>query len=265
MSKYTWNAQDYAKHSAAQQKWARELIAKLSLEGTEDILDVGCGDGKVTAEIAGHVSAGSVTGMDSSGQMIALARASYPEVGYPNLFFKMMDARHLHFEQQFDVVFSNAALHWIRNHQPVLQGIFASLRPGGRILLQMGGKGNCAGVLSVLKRLLEEMAWREYFIDFKLPYGFHGADEYEHWLLETGFNDIRVELIPKTMHFNDQAGLEGWIRTTWLPYTERVPEEKRDDFIAELAAEYIKAEKCDPVGGVNVAMVRLEAEAKRVA
>jgi len=134
MNKYDWNANDYAEHSKAQQKWARELIAKLHLQGSENILDIGCGDGKVTAEIATAVPNGPVLGIDNSRAMVELAQKKYPVDKFPNLNFKLADARNLNFKQQFEIVFSNATLHWVRNHVPVLEGIYQCLCPGGRML-----------------------------------------------------------------------------------------------------------------------------------
>src|SRR5437764_3881206 len=97
-----WNAADYAKNSSEQQRWARELIGKLALRGDERILDVGCGDGKVTAELAASVPRGSVVGVDSSPEMIGFARAMIlPAVG--NLRLELMDARQLAFRDEFDV------------------------------------------------------------------------------------------------------------------------------------------------------------------
>ena len=98
-----WNAADYAANSAAQQIWARELIVQLHLRGDEHILDVGCGDGKVTAELARAVPKGSVTGIDASPEMIRFARASFPAKKVPNLGFKIMDARHIRLARRFDV------------------------------------------------------------------------------------------------------------------------------------------------------------------
>lgn len=123
MNTYSWNAKDYEKNSQAQQKWARELIANLNLTGAEDILDLGCGDGKVTAEIASLVGDGSVVGVDSSRQMIARAKEKYPQNQHPNLSFQVMDASDLSFEGCFDLAFSNAVLHWVKNHKPVVEGL----------------------------------------------------------------------------------------------------------------------------------------------
>jgi trans-aconitate 2-methyltransferase len=85
MKTYNWNAEDYKQHSKGQQKWARELIARLKLKGTEDILDIGFGDGKVTAEIASYVPNGSVVAIDNSISMIKLAKKNYPTGEHPNL------------------------------------------------------------------------------------------------------------------------------------------------------------------------------------
>src|SRR4030042_3323491 len=111
--KYSWNAEDYRQHSKGQQKWARELIIRLKLKGTEEILDMGCGDGKVTAEIASYVPIGSVVGINNSTSMIELAKKNYPTGEHPNLSFILMDAANLIFHEKFDIVFSNASLHWV--------------------------------------------------------------------------------------------------------------------------------------------------------
>ena len=103
MNKYDWNARDYAEHSTAQQEWALELIAKLHLQGSESILDIGCGDGKVTAEIATAVPNGSVLGVDNSRSMVELAQKKYPADKFPNLNFQLADARNLPFKQQFEI------------------------------------------------------------------------------------------------------------------------------------------------------------------
>src|SRR5512147_1643215 len=117
---YQWDAADYARSSSGQQQWARELIGKLHLQGSESLLDIGCGDGKVTAEIASLLTDGAALGVDNSPEMVSLARSSYPRQSYPNLDFQLADAASLPFESSFDVIFSNATLHWVMDHQPVL-------------------------------------------------------------------------------------------------------------------------------------------------
>ncbi len=264
MNKYTWDAIDYEKHSQAQQKWGRELIEKLNLKGTEDVLDLGCGDGKVTAEITGYVRNGSVVGIDNSIDMVDLAAERYPRSAYPNLTFRLMDAGELEFGECFDVVFSNAVLHWVKDHNPVVKGLFNSLKPGGKILLQMGGKGNARPILSVLEETLAMPEWKPYFDNFSFPYGFYGTEEYKAMLLENGFKINRLELIPKDMEHDGKDGLKGWIRTTWLPYTEQVPEEKRDEFIEAISTRYIESVAADSKDKIHVAMERIEVEAEKI-
>ena len=163
-----WDAEEYARNSAAQQGWARELIEKLALSGRESVLDLGCGDGKVTAEIARLLTAGRALGVDSSPDMISLARRSFPASRHPNLRFQPGDARTLEFDGEFDVVFSNATLHWVLDHGPVLKGAARSLRPGGRLLFQMGGRGNGAEVFDVARQMTAG-EWGCYFDGFAFP------------------------------------------------------------------------------------------------
>jgi trans-aconitate methyltransferase len=263
MKVYEWDAGDYERHSAAQQTWAQELIAKLALQGDERVLDIGCGDGKVTAEIASLVPAGYVVGVDSAVSMVRLARSRWPLDRRVNLRFCLADALELPFHAAFAVAFSNATLHWVHNHRRVLQGISRSLRSGGRVLLQMGGRGNAAGLLSLLAEMMRESQWCEYYGGFVFPYAFYGPEEYLPWLEEAGLERLRVELIPKDMTHKGAAGLEGWIRTTWLPYTQRVPEPLREQFIHQLATSYLAVHPLDEAGLAHVAMVRLEVEAVR--
>jgi len=267
MSAYRWDSEDYEKHSRSQQLWARELIDKLSLAGTETVLDIGCGDGKVTAEIARNLERGSVIGIDSSPSMIDLAKKRHPEGEFANLFFNLCDAVDLASEpslaSRFDVVFSNAALHWVRDHRPVVNGIARCLAPGGKMLLQMGGRGNGRVVVEVLDELLKLDRFMPYFEDFTFPYGFLGIEEYESLLTGAGFIDQRVELIDKDMVHDGKAGLSGWIRTTWLPYTQRIPEAQRDEFVDLIASSYLERLPLDADGRAHVDMVRLEVEARK--
>src|SRR5688572_15265992 len=140
-----WNPADYAKNSDAQLAWARELIGKLNLMGDESLLDVGCGDGKVTAELAKIAPNGFVLGVDSSPDFITYARQHYPPDVYPNLHFEQMDARHLHYSRLFNVIFSNAVLHWVDDHRAFLAGCARLLNPNGRLIISCGGAGNARG------------------------------------------------------------------------------------------------------------------------
>jgi trans-aconitate 2-methyltransferase len=260
---YNWDAADYASHSSAQRAWARELIDKLKLRGHEDVLDLGCGSGDVTAWLAETVPRGAVTGIDSSADMIALAKRNFPPDKYPHLNFRQLDVRNLDYQESFDIVFSNAVLHWIHDHQPVLDGISRSLRPGGKTLLQMGGRGNAADMVAIMNILIQEDSWKSYFREFTFPYAFYAPAEYRSWLAAAGLEAERVELIPKDMSHDGPGGLAGWIRTTWLPYVSRIPEIQRDAFIDDVVSHYSDENPLDEDGRSHVKMIRLEVEARK--
>jgi trans-aconitate methyltransferase len=261
--KYSWNAEEYTNDSSNQIAWAKELIPKLELDGTESLLDIGCGDGKVTVLLSSYLPHGKVVGVDSSEEMIALARKTFPHCHYPNLTFLRMDARELTFRQQFDIAFSNASLHWIIDHPTVLAGVSEGLDKNGRLMFEMAGKGSAKDVLAVIQELISEEDCAPYFKNFTFPYGFYGPKEYKTWLCEAGFKAERVELFPEDIRLQGKEGLAEWIRTLWLPFTERVPPSLRDTFVNEIADRYLAAYPQDEAGNVHVKMVRLEVQATK--
>jgi trans-aconitate methyltransferase len=260
---YNWNAQDYAKNSQNQFQWAKELIPKLKLLGNEALLDIGCGDGKITAELAGYLPEGKAVGVDSSEKMITLAQTSFPQKEYANLSFQVMDARKLTFHGEFDVVFSNAALHWVVDQKSVLEGVKRSLKPSGRLLFQMAGKGNAKDVLCIIKELTRVEPWKAYFHKMSFPYGFYSPEEYRTFLREAGLVAERVELFPRDMKHEGSEGLAAWVRTTWLPFTDRLPIELKSKFVQEMVDNYLKGHPADEAGVVHVSMMRLEVEAHK--
>ncbi len=262
---YTWDPEDYHRSSAAQQRMAMEVLSGMELRGGERMLDIGCGDGKITAHIAGLLPHGSVLGIDSSAAMVAFARESFTGADYPNLSFAVGDASRLDFSDEFDVVFSNSALHWILDHGPVLAGIARSLKPGGRTFLQMGGRGNAGGTWKSLVTLLGQERWARHFDNFTFPYGFFGAEEYREWVEAAGLLPHRVELVRRDMALPGREGMAAWIRTTWLPFTERIPESERGVFVDALTAEYLEEHPLGDDGLVHMDMVRLMVEAEKPA
>ncbi len=259
-----WNAQDYAKSSSAQAAWAQELIAKFNLNGDESVLDVGCGDGKVTAEIARRLPDGFVLGIDSSAEMVDFATAEHIQPAIANLQFVCMDARKIDSTTTFDIVFSNAVLHWVDDHPAFLRGASQVLRSGGKLVTSCGGKGNAADIVSVFEALIQQSTWQPYFTNFQFPYFFHSPDEYAEWIAESGFQPVRLELVPKNMKHNGKEGLASWIQTTWMPYTHRVPEARRDDLIEEFLECCLSQHPLDSQGNAHVKMVRLEVEAIKI-
>jgi trans-aconitate 2-methyltransferase len=257
---HKWDPSDYQKSSSAQYNWAMALIADLLLDGDERILDIGCGDGRITAHLAGLVHSGCVRGIDLSPEMISFAARKYAD--HPNLSFQVGDASDLKFAEQFDLVVSFACLHWVKDHLSVLKSVQQSLVPGGRFLMQCGGRGNAARILDLTGEVIKSPPWKEYFSGFSFPYHFYGPQEYTTWLAEAGLRPLRAELVAKDMIHQGQEGLEGIIRNTWLPYTERLPVHLRDEFVSEIAGRYLERYPLDEKGQAHVQMMRLEVEAK---
>jgi len=247
-----------------QQSWARELIAKLHLRGDEHVLDVGCGDGKVTAEIARAVPHGSVVGVDASAEMIGFARQTFPAAEISNLKFQITDARNISFKYQFDLVFSNAALHWVDDHEAILRGASAGLKPGGRLMISCGGKGNAHDVFLALRPEMRLKRWRDFFRKMPMPYFFYAPGDYERWLPKFGFKIHALKLAPKDATYAGADGLATWLRATWLPFVQRVPENLREEFIAAVTRRYLAKHPADANGQVHVRMVRLEIDAVKI-
>ncbi len=301
-----WNAADYAANSVVQQAWARELISQLNLRGDERILDVGCGDGKVTAEIARAVPRGMAAGIDASPQMVEFARNAFPPEKFPNLKFHVMDAREIkaaHFSSPsppqkeeragvrrlatpnskplapplsplrrgegvkitpFDLVFSNATLHWVDDHQAFLRSAASILRSGGRLVVSCGGKGNAQDVFVAARPEMRLKCWRDFFRGMGKPYFFYSPEDYERWLPRFGFKTRGVRLAPKDATYNGRDGFAAWMRTTWLPYVQRVPENLREEFIVSVTNRYLTRHPPDTNGKVHVRMVRLEIDAVKI-
>ncbi|MBU4451060.1 MAG: class I SAM-dependent methyltransferase, partial [Actinobacteria bacterium] len=118
--------------------------------------------------------------------MIDLANKNFPHETYKNVLFKLCDAKKLDFNNEFDIIFSNATLHWVKNHIPVVKGIKKALKKNGKILLQMGGKGNTREINKTVNLIKNKSEWKEYFINFEFPYSFYGPDKYRVLLNNTG-------------------------------------------------------------------------------
>lgn len=259
---FEWNAADYARHADSQYEWANELIDRLALAGDESLLDIGCGDGRVTGLLARRLAGGRVTGIDRSHAMTVATHRNYA-ARQPNLTVAQMDAAALSLAEAFDIAFSNAVLHWLPNHLAVLRGARRALRPGGRLLFQMGGHGNVADVLAVMAEVTARPAWRGHFAIWPSGYYFYHPDDYRRWTAEADLKLLDARLLAKDLRQLGVAGMAGWIRSTWLPFVERVPPDQRDAFAVEVAEAYVAAHPADAAGVVHVAMVRLEVEARR--
>ncbi|MCC7495736.1 MAG: methyltransferase domain-containing protein [Fimbriimonadaceae bacterium] len=257
-----WDPADYRQSSAMQARLAAELLPRLGLQPGLRVLDLGCGDGKVTAELAAAVAPGLVLGCDRSPEMLRFARQAFPAAAVPNLRWSRQDAAALACGPHFDRVVSFACLHWVGDHPAVLRGIGRALRPGGRILLQLGGQGNVDALLPYAYAAMDQPDRRARFRELVLPWNFPPAEPYPGWLTAAGLRPERVEIVPKLARHWGAEGLAGWFRTTWFPLLERLDPDQRGPFIAEICAAYL-ADHPLRDGWAEVRMQRLEIEARR--
>ena len=125
----------------------------------------------------------------------------------------------------------------------------------------MAGKGNAKDILSIIKKLATVKPWKGFFSNMTFPYGFYDPEEYKVFLQQAGLVTERVELFPKDMKFNGAEGLAGWVRTTWLPFTDKLPVDLRAKFEQEIVNHYLERHPADDAGTVHVGMMRIEVEA----
>lgn len=195
----TWNAAGYDRHGRFVADLAALLLQLLDAKPGERILDLGCGDGALTEKLA--AAGASVLGVDSSPELLAAAAARGLEV-------ELGDGARLRFRDEFDAVFSNAALHWMRDQAAVLGGVRAALRMGGRFVAEMGGHGNVAAIRAALQAVFTPLG-----IDAEEEGGnvFFTPAEYEALLGRHGFQVDSMELVPRPTPL--PTGIEGWLAT----------------------------------------------------
>ena len=196
--------------------------------------------------------------------MIEFAKKTFPAAEFSNLRFRVMDARKLKFDRRFDLVFSNAALHWVDDHPAILRGAAIVLKSAGRLVVSCGGRGNAQDVFVALRPEMRLKRWREFFRRMPTPYFFHAPADYEKWLPRFGFQIQNVALVTKDATYNGAEGFATWLRTTWIPYVQCVPENLREEFIAAVTTRYFTKHPPDASGKVHVRMVRLEIDAVKV-
>lgn len=217
----TWDPHQYEQHGAFVHELAGGVLDWLAPKAGERILDLGCGDGQLSKRI---VAAGaSVVGLDSSPQMAAAAQS----LGIDAI---VGDAEVLPFvSHSFDAVFSNAALHWVRNHDAMLSGVKRVLRPGGRFVAEFGGFGNIAAIRVAMRAAIERFG----FDGSKDDVNYYPTPQiYTRRLEQHGFTVERVALIPRPTPL-PAGGMSGWIRTFRRGVLESLPEGVHDKIVEE--------------------------------
>ena len=202
---------------------AQEVLALLDLKDAERILDVGCGDGKITAEIASRVPRGSVVGVDPSGDMIRFAQSHFGPATRPNLRFEVADARRLPFQKAFDLVVSFNALHWIPEQDAALSSIHSALVSGGKAQLRLVAAGARKNLENVVEETRQTSKWSGYFRDFHDPYLHLTSDEYAAVAERNGFRVLRVNTRDHAWDFGSRAAFAAFCSVGCVEWTRRLP------------------------------------------
>ncbi len=201
-----WNPERYDRESRFVRDGGLPLLQQLAPQPGETILDLGCGSGHLTRLIAD--SGASVLGVDASTAMLEQARRSYPE-----LRFELARGEALAYEGAFDAVFSNAALHWMPRAREVAAALFRALRPGGRMVVELGGHGNVSEVLRAVNQALDELGLGDAERPFA-PWYFPRLGEYSALLEDVGFTVRSASWFPRPSPMPDRPGSSGF--AAWL-------------------------------------------------
>ncbi len=196
-----WNADLYDQSHSFVWKLGAALLELLEPKKGERILDLGCGTGALTAQIA--AAGAEVVGIDSSPEMIAQARRAFPR-----LRFEAGDARTFSFDVPFDAVFSNAVLHWVREPELVVARIRSALRPGGRFIAEFGGRGNTRRMVEALVRQAAAFG----ISDYQPPWYYPGIAEYSGILERHGFEVTFATLFDRPTALEGEDGLRKWFQ-----------------------------------------------------
>jgi trans-aconitate 2-methyltransferase len=229
-----WNAGRYHDISTPQQNWGRKVLDRLTLVGTELVLDIGCGTGRLTEELARRVPAGRVIGVDQSPAMLSTAAAWLREQA-PHTGLVQADAAALPFRRAFDAVFSGATFHWIHDHAALFRSIITALRPGGRLVAQCGGGPNLALLYARSDRLIRETRFAPFFEEWSEPTYFADVETTRRRLAAAGFVDIDVSLEEAPTTFDSPDMFQEFIANVCVRHQlARLPNVERNTIFKRL-------------------------------
>lgn len=222
-----WAASEYDRDAGYVSRLGENVVDLLDPRPGEQVLDLGCGTGDLAAEI--YSRGAEVTGVDASPEMVSRAAEKYPR-----LHFVVADARSLDLDEgSFDAVFSNAALHWVREARQAVREIHRILRPGGRFVAELGGRGN---VRTVERALEETLAERGIRAADRNPWYFPSLAEYAGLLEESGFEVGYAALFDRPTPLG-KTGIEGWLEVFAGSFLEGLSEAEREEIVGRVAGK----------------------------
>jgi trans-aconitate 2-methyltransferase len=254
-----WDARTYDRLAAPQEEWARRVLKRMPLEGTETVLDAGCGSGRATRLLVERLPDGRVIGVDGSPSMIEMARVAFAgEARVSLLTTDLLELTPALLEEEtelaaVDAVFSNATFHWIADHERLFARLFSVLRPGGRLVAQCGGRGNVEAWTKAVETAAANEPFATHVAGFA-PWNFYGPEETEKRLGAAGFERIECWLEEMPVVIPDDP--MNYVSTVGLAaHNERLPAELHEPFSAAVVEAFEKP--------VELRYVRLNIDARR--
>jgi trans-aconitate 2-methyltransferase len=239
-----WDSAAYHRLSDPQLGWALKVINRLELLAPPpeaQILDAGCGTGRVTAELLLRFPQAQVVAVDASENMIADARRTLQDFG-SRVSVERRDLLDIPHSDAFDVVFSTAVFHWIKDHDRLFAVLFRALKSGGFLMAQCGGGPNLKRVRDRVQRLIESETFSRYFQDWQRVWEYPGPELTEERLLRAGFEGVSCWLEASPVPLNEAGHYGDFLSAVILhPYLERLPvqlqTELRDHLVREAAQD----------------------------
>jgi trans-aconitate 2-methyltransferase len=233
-----WDAAGYAKRSGLQEAMAEEVLALLDLKGSEQVLDVGCGDGRITAEIAARVPSGSVVGVDSSHAMIEFATSHFDPALQPNVRFEVADAHSLPYQEEFDLVVSFNALHWLPDQDSALRSIRSAMKSDGLAQLRLVPAGERKSLENVLEETRLSPTWTEHFREFHDPYLHMTPEQYRAVAERNDLYVRRIHTEAKQWDFKTRSAFFAFGLVTFVEWTRLLPVSEKPAFVNDVLDRY---------------------------
>ncbi len=236
MGNFEFDGQKYKTASGHQKEWGARILAELSLTEAEAILDLGCGDGVLTKQLADLVPKGWVLGIDASKGMIEAAK----ELEGHNLLFAFQDINNMTFSNEFDLIFSNAALHWVKDHHKLLKNCYTALKSGGVVRFNFAGDGNCSNFYEVVREVMDCSPNSGHFDNFEWPWYMPRISDYEELVNKQEFKELRCWEENADRNFRTKEDMVKWIdQPSIVPFLKFLPMVKQSEFRDEVVRRMV--------------------------
>ena len=257
---FEWDAVEYEAVSTPQTSWGASFLEvfleRRGLRGDEEVIDAGCGTGRVTELLLHYLPNGKVLAVDASRTMVEAARERF--AGDSRVRVERQDLLQLEVDRPVDVIFSTATFHWIRDHDRLIRRLARALKPGGKLVAQCGGKGNIDRTVAATERVMGEERFRGFFAGWEDDWNFADPETTRVRLEAAGFEEIETWLHDEPTEFGTVDELARFLKTVVLrQHLALLPEEARDPFASAVAGRLAEE------GSLVVDYVRLNILATR--